>query len=301
MPRTTLLLIALVAPLVGGCAGGPPAPDAAPAPRDEAGPIGLEARNWRIAATGAAGGALHRALASDAAREPPDAERWSRAGIRLRMIPRSEVDPLEATLPHVDAVKHAALGQPTTWTPLASAPLAPGRRIDTPGGERTFPRGGRLELLVRGWDAPEIRGGASIHVELALAWSPPGPGRPEVVDRLISSVSIGPDEALVIAATTPADDPPPPTIPPPRADGPPETGPRPDEAAAPPGDAGIAPLPAPTAPTAPTDRDKPEPIPGPRPPPPDTIGDLLLVTPAVLGDHPVPARLNVIVLIPARR
>ena len=300
MHGTILLLIVLVVAMVGGCAGTRPVSDAPVVRREVQRSPGLEARRWRIDAVD---GTLPRAPAPYALAGGGEvADRWRASGFRLIRMPRDEIDPLEAALPHVDAVHRAALGEPTVWTPLASAAFGTGFRLGTPGGDRWLGRG-RLELLVRGWREPIVRGDPSFRVELALAWVEEGTTRPEVLDHLMYSGTIGDDEALVIVGIPPGEDFVSRTGP-----GLEESGPQPESQPGPPADTapaggvgGVAPLPAPIGGGDDSALSPliPEP-PGPRPAAPLTAGEALLITPAVLGDRPTPARLNVIVLIPSR-
>lgn len=285
------MLLVLGVLLAGGCAGQSATPEHAGETDPGLRVIGLEARQWRVAAVG---GALYRALATFAVEDETPGP-WREAGIMFVRVPLDEIDPIESTLPHVDAIRRAALGQPTTWTPLASAPLSPGKRVAIPGGEHET---GRVELLVRGWREPMVRGGVSFRVELALARLPPGPrlgsARPEVLDHLFVSLTVEQDEALVIVAA------------PPEVDfvalsEPVSDRPDPDPVVEPGssvGDAGVAPLPTPAG--ADDAASPPESTAGPRPPAPISIGELLFVTPALLGDRPAPAMLDALVLIPGR-
>ncbi|HHN77212.1 MAG TPA: hypothetical protein ENK11_00860, partial [Phycisphaerales bacterium] len=194
-------MLLIVIALVGGCAGTRSATGIPADPGGAQRPPGLEARSWRIDALD---GTLYRALAPHALEEPEGTGRWRDAGIRLIRVPRDEIDPLEAVLPHVNAVHRAMIGEPTVWTPLASAGVGSGRAFDIPGGRRAFGRG-RLELLVRGWHEPVLRGDTAFRVELALAWLEEGTTRPEVLDHLVYSGSIGADEAFVIVAAPPGE------------------------------------------------------------------------------------------------
>ncbi|USN99918.1 MAG: hypothetical protein H6810_04440 [Phycisphaeraceae bacterium] len=242
---------------------------------------------WKIDAVG---GPLLAALApiaiADEDRADLGRDRWRRAGFRLVMVPASLAESIEADLPHADAMRRVELGQPTRWMPLASSAVPPGTPLRTASGDRRAPDG-RLELLVRAWAEPSLRDDRAFRVELAVGSLSPQPARPrEVFAGLLRSVSIPEGLALVVLPAPPEEEW---TEPAPIADS--DAGEVGPEQAAPVAPGGLAPLPVPGANDS-------MPTQGPAPPEARSVGETLLITPPVLGPRPLPARREVLVLIP---
>lgn len=286
--RLLLLIPALLAALAG-CSGPAPSRPAEGTPARPAAlshEIGIEANVWRVVAVG---GPTLQSLADYAEQvaQNSELERWSESGLRLIEIPIELVVTLEAGLPHVDAVRRHWLGQPTRWSRLASAPSP------APPSDLLSPGPGRVELLTRCWAEPGLRSGQGFRVELAVAWSPASArsasGREQIPDLYLSRhIPVG--RALAIVPAAPGEDWSPLEPAPPG-----EGEPGPDiEREHDPEDEGVAALPAP-APAPGPDRDDPA---GPILPSPPSVGERMLMTPAVLGDRPVPARRDVFVLVP---
>jgi hypothetical protein len=273
--RPALILLALL-PIA--CRGTPPE---APPPTAGASPsvaeIGLEVRVWSVHASRAPVLGLFAPHALAESRlGPGERARWRASGFRLVEIPVPDAEALESVLPHADAVRRLALGQPTRWTRLAGTP--PARAGDTP----TDP----LELVTRAWPEPHLREGRVFRVELALV-DPSGADAPLLLSHTLPEglalaiVPAAPDEDWIAPAPEPAGD---------------GIGTGPDPGDTPPETGGIAPLPAPGAAT-PTPPEQPAPL----PPPPRTAGEAMLITPARPAPHPRPPRREVIVLIPRWR
>lgn len=290
-----LALSILILSCLIGC-GGPIAGQApeSPTPGGTLSPneIGLEAWVWRIDAVG---GPLRSAITPHTldANAGSDAQsrRWRRAGFRVVEIPASLAESVEPGLPHADALRHLWLGQPTQWTRLAMAAVHDVTAIDTSTGHRD-PGSGRVELLTRSWIEPEANAGRVFRIEIAVGWTPQhseGRFRREILDGLFLSRSIARGRALLLVPAPPDEDWTNPVTPPERTPDV-EVGPM-DSIEIHTPDPGIAPLPAPGA--SQQDHDT-----GPTPPSGRSIGEFLLMTPAVLGESPLPARREVFVLIP---
>lgn len=226
----------------------------------------------------------------------PERDRWRRAGFRLVAIPVALAETTEPSLPHADAVRRIDLGQPTRWSPLATKRLPEGTMMRVPGGPQRF-TAGRLELLTRAWPEPTVRNEPSFRVELAVGWSPATqhPPRRRLLAGLTSSLSIPQGMALAVLPARPEEEwTEAITKEHTESDTTPGVGPGPadGEHAA---HSGLAPL-LPPGLTALTAEAGPEP--GPEPHPFESVGEALLIAPAVMGDRPVPARREVFVLIP---
>jgi len=283
--------VVLAGAILPGCRGSGGADGPTPRPAPAAADLGLEARIWVVDATGAP---LMRALAPHAladSRLPAEtAARWRESGFRLVDLPADEADRIERALPHADAVRRLALGQPTAWARLASAPVSRSAAVVSAAGLRAE-RSGRYELLTRAWPEPEVRGDRAFRVEVTLAWRPDTGGDPEVVDRLLVSLTVPAGRALAIVPAGP--DEPWITAEPagPRPGDPGTPGPAGPDTEAPKSE-GVAPLPPPRTET-------PTPVAtGPVDAPARTLGEAMLISPPELGALPRPARREVFVLVP---
>ena len=314
-PRARLCLIAACA--LAGCRGGspdpaPPPPEAAgsralPVVRDAGQVNGIEVRSWTIDPLGAP---LGRALAAYAVGLervgegeplPPDAIRaWRDQGFRLVEIPTALVEELEATLPHVDAVRRVWIGQPTRWTDLAT------RALPSDGGAlggRPVPV--RATLAVRSWIEPGVRR-RPVRVELALTGVPldGSDARAIVLRDLLVAHRLEPGSALVIVPASPDEI----WITGQGAGVPGGSDAREPAGPAAPGETdagdglpiGVAPLAPPGAEPSSASGDGAGPI-GPRPELPRSLGESMLMAPGAVRSAPPRASREALVIVPAAR
>ncbi len=304
--------LGIAAGTLAGCRAVGPPPTPPPRPIDgPALPIvrtpdsvnGVEVRSWTIDPLGApvarALAAYEVGLASPAGGlRVADTQPWREQGFRLVEIPVELAAQLEATLPHVDAVRRVWLGQPTRWSDLAT------RALPSDGGAlggRPVPV--RATLAVRSWIEPGVRR-RPIRLELALTGVPLDgtDSRPIVLRDLLLTHRLESGVALAIVPAPPDEVwlPGDGALPDPTA--PPETaGPdAPDETPArtPHGELGVATLDPPgSTPGAPA----PEPQAGPVLPLPTSLGESMLMDAGRIRSTPPRASREVLVIIPSAR
>ncbi|MEY3024226.1 MAG: hypothetical protein RJA16_1052 [Planctomycetota bacterium] len=224
--RVACLVLALVLPSLNGCAGGTPpslpAPDVPPDPRLQAAlpsedpRVGIETRQWLVAAPPERLAAAIAAWSDEAAGDrdseavPPSLRRID--GLLLAKGSAADLPSLLESLGGSRTDLRVWHGQATEWRDLAGVQI--GRATIAMVAGRPQPIApGRLSLVMRGWAQP-MEDGAACELELGLRWKPERRASITLEDRdfsdlrwvgeLATRFDVGRDEAVVVASEPPS-------------------------------------------------------------------------------------------------